>query len=74
MNVICYRDALLREVGAGWTYVIMSGIVVAFSPCVWLVITKGPRWRKERSQSILKKATEKTAKDEAKESRRRGVK
>ena len=48
----------------------MSGIVVAFSPCVWLVITRGPRWRKERSQSILKKAIEKTAKNEAKENSR----
>lgn len=50
------RDALVRKVGAGWTYVIWSGIIVAFTPLVWLVVNRGPEWRRQRVEGWEKKA------------------
>ncbi|KAM5540996.1 hypothetical protein V8D89_005307 [Ganoderma adspersum] len=41
-------DLILRRLGAGWTYVLLSGICVAFSPTYWILMKYGPRWRAAR--------------------------
>ncbi|KAG9250011.1 major facilitator superfamily transporter [Emericellopsis atlantica] len=38
--------------GYGWTYVFMASIVLAASPVIWMVRTRGPKWREERYQKF----------------------
>ena len=41
-------DLILKRLGTGWTYVLLSGICVAFSPTYWILIKYGPKWRAQR--------------------------
>lgn len=38
------RDAI----GWGWTYTLLAGLFVGFTPCLLIVMRQGPRWRAER--------------------------
>ncbi|CDO75510.1 hypothetical protein BN946_scf184935.g46 [Trametes cinnabarina] len=41
-------DLILKAIGTGWTYVLLCGICVVFSPIIWIVIRYGPKWRAKR--------------------------
>ncbi|TBU34756.1 major facilitator superfamily domain-containing protein [Dichomitus squalens] len=41
-------DLILKRLGTGWTYVLLSGICIVFSPTYWILIKYGPRWRAQR--------------------------
>ncbi|KAG0701799.1 major facilitator superfamily domain-containing protein [Suillus ampliporus] len=41
-------DLIVTAVGPGWTYVLLAGICLAFSPMIWLAIWIGPRCRAMR--------------------------
>jgi MFS family permease len=43
--------------GYGFTYLFMGLIVLAASPCVWIVRTWGPKWREERYQRFERAAS-----------------
>ncbi|KAI1097548.1 MFS general substrate transporter [Jackrogersella minutella] len=36
---------LIDRIGMGWTGVFVAGTWVAFSPMLWLLMAKGPKWR-----------------------------
>ncbi|KAI0114602.1 MFS general substrate transporter [Hypoxylon sp. NC0597] len=40
---------IIERIGMGWMSVLVAGIWVVFSPLLWLVIFKGPRWRKVKN-------------------------
>ncbi|KAI2471360.1 MFS general substrate transporter [Annulohypoxylon bovei var. microspora] len=40
-------DPLVRAVGPGKAYSIIAVLYVAFSPCLYFVVTRGMRWRRE---------------------------
>ena len=42
--------------GYGFTYLFMGLIVLAASPCVWVVMKWGPQWREERYQRFERQA------------------
>ncbi|KAL1951425.1 hypothetical protein VTO73DRAFT_574 [Trametes versicolor] len=41
-------DLIIKAVGTGWTYTILSLICVVFSPIYWVLIRYGPKWRARR--------------------------
>ncbi|KAL7285431.1 hypothetical protein ACG7TL_000528 [Trametes sanguinea] len=41
-------DLILKAIGTGWTYVLLCGICVVFSPIMWILIRYGPTWRARR--------------------------
>ncbi|TFK94393.1 MFS general substrate transporter [Polyporus arcularius HHB13444] len=41
-------DLILKRLGTGWTYVLLSGICIAFSPYFWIQMKYGPKWRAKR--------------------------
>nr|ANC28058.1 major facilitator superfamily [Polyporus umbellatus] len=41
-------DIVLERLSAGWTYVLLSGICVVFSPIIWILVQWGPKWRAKR--------------------------
>ncbi|KAI2639133.1 MFS general substrate transporter [Hypomontagnella submonticulosa] len=44
--------------GYGFTYLFMGCIVLAASPCIWIVRRWGPKWREERYQRFKRPAGE----------------
>ncbi|KAI1788820.1 major facilitator superfamily domain-containing protein [Ganoderma leucocontextum] len=44
-------DLILKRLGTGWTYVLLSGICVVFSPIYWILMKYGPKWRAARTCS-----------------------
>ncbi|KAI0375161.1 MFS general substrate transporter [Pilatotrama ljubarskyi] len=47
LGAVCVSviDLILKALGTGWTYVLLSGICVVFSPIYWILIHYGPKWR-----------------------------
>lgn len=45
-------DLILRNLGPGWTYVLLAGIVVVTSPLLLIVMKIGPRWRAKRQEAL----------------------
>ncbi|KAI0652010.1 MFS general substrate transporter [Trametes meyenii] len=41
-------DLILKALGTGWTYVLLSGICVVFSPIYYVLMRYGPVWRAKR--------------------------
>ncbi|KAI0328529.1 MFS general substrate transporter [Cubamyces sp. BRFM 1775] len=41
-------DLIIKALGTGWTYVLLSGICVVFSPTYWVLMRYGPVWRARR--------------------------
>ncbi|OTA98285.1 hypothetical protein M426DRAFT_259339 [Hypoxylon sp. CI-4A] len=41
---------LINRIGLGWTAVFVSGVWIILSPLLWLVVAKGPKWRKAQKQ------------------------
>ncbi|KAH9889714.1 major facilitator superfamily transporter [Xylariomycetidae sp. FL2044] len=39
---------MVRGIGAGWSFTIIALLFVALSPAIWLIMARGPRWRRER--------------------------
>lgn len=66
-STLLTSDALINRIGAGWTYVMCSGVVVVFTPLVWLVVNRGPKWRKQRMDGLQKQADDKAEKQAQKQ-------
>jgi hypothetical protein len=47
-------DIILRALGLGWTYVLLSGIGLTTFPLSLIVMHYGPRWRENRRRSLEK--------------------
>ena len=41
-------DLMLKRLGTGWTYVLLSGICIVFSPAYFILMHYGPTWRAKR--------------------------
>ncbi|RPD67367.1 MFS general substrate transporter [Lentinus tigrinus ALCF2SS1-7] len=41
-------DLMLKRLGTGWTYVLLSGLCIVFSPSYYILMHYGPRWRAQR--------------------------
>ncbi|RPD55888.1 MFS general substrate transporter [Lentinus tigrinus ALCF2SS1-6] len=41
-------DPILKHLGTGWTYVLLSGICIVFSPSYYVLMHYGPKWRVQR--------------------------
>lgn len=48
---------LIDRIGIGWTSVFIAGVFVFFSPCLWLVLFYGAKWRRE-DKAKMEKAKE----------------
>lgn len=57
---------MYNTLGAGWTFVLLTGLVVIASPLPIIVIKKGRGWRDKRKEKKEAKNEEKKAKKEAK--------
>ncbi|KAH8759969.1 putative MFS transporter [Diaporthe sp. PMI_573] len=51
---------LIDRIGIGWTSVFIAGVFVVFSPCLWLVLFYGAKWRHE-DKAKMDKAKQKRA-------------
>ncbi|KAI0836910.1 MFS general substrate transporter [Hypoxylon sp. FL0890] len=47
---------LIERIGMGWTGVFVAGVWVLLSPLLWLVMAKGPKWRKVEENTNTKHA------------------
>ena len=50
---------MLNALGRGWTYTLIAFIWLLSSPCCWVLMKYGPRWRKEKKAREAKKEAEK---------------
>ncbi|KAL2018311.1 hypothetical protein VTK56DRAFT_974 [Thermocarpiscus australiensis] len=41
-------ESMLKAMGRGWTFTFWALVLVAFSPVLWILTVRGPRWREER--------------------------
>ncbi|KAG8855703.1 hypothetical protein FRB96_006747 [Tulasnella sp. 330] len=48
-------QVLYNSLGAGWTFVLLSGLCVLGLPLPWLVIRKAPEWRQNRLERTQRK-------------------
>ena len=46
---------MIDRMGIGWTYTFASLVWIALSPCLWLLMKYGPRWRKEKKEQADRK-------------------
>ncbi|CAJ2506422.1 Uu.00g005520.m01.CDS01 [Anthostomella pinea] len=55
---------LINKIGVGWMGIFISGVWLAFTPCLWLIFFKGSSWRetqrKRREAKDAEKETEVT--------------
>jgi MFS family permease len=61
---------LIDAVGFGFTVTIASGIWIAFTPMLWVIMKYGPKWRKEakaKQEAAKRKAEEKDQEVQAQE-------
>jgi len=49
----------INRLGMGWTAVMIAGIWLIFSPCLWLVLFRGAKWRADLEQKKAEKTAEK---------------
>lgn len=49
---------MIKRIGIGFTGVFISGVWLCFSPCLWLVMLHGKRWREEERAKQEKKQAE----------------
>ncbi|KAH6856976.1 major facilitator superfamily domain-containing protein [Chaetomium sp. MPI-CAGE-AT-0009] len=47
-------ESMLRALGRGWTYTFWALVLVVFSPILWVLTVRGPRWREQRRVRNLK--------------------
>jgi hypothetical protein len=45
-------DAPVNRIGNGWTFTLMSGICIFFSPIMFIVMRFGPKWRQENALKL----------------------
>lgn len=67
-------DPLIRSVGVGWSYVIISGLTIICIPLPLIIIKKGPEWRRQRAVGVAKKEAKRAAKQEEKAAKSKEVK
>jgi MFS family permease len=56
-----FIESMLRAMGRGWTYTFWALVLVIFSPILWVLTVKGPRWREERRVREVKAEEKKAA-------------
>ncbi|KAK4121615.1 MFS general substrate transporter [Parathielavia appendiculata] len=56
-----FIESMLGAMGRGWTYTFWALVLVVFSPILWLLSVKGPRWREERRVRKLEAKEKKAA-------------
>ncbi|KAK4244886.1 major facilitator superfamily domain-containing protein [Corynascus novoguineensis] len=49
-----FIESMLGALGRGWTYTFWALVLVAFSPILWVLTVRGPRWREARRVRKLK--------------------
>ncbi|KAL2120119.1 hypothetical protein VTJ04DRAFT_4145 [Mycothermus thermophilus] len=49
-----FIESMLAAMGRGWTFTFWALILVVFSPILWVLTVKGPKWREERRIRKLK--------------------
>ncbi|KAI0123726.1 major facilitator superfamily domain-containing protein [Xylariales sp. AK1849] len=47
---------LIERIGVGFMGVFISGVWLLFTPCLWLVMFQGPKWREEQKKREVKDA------------------
>lgn len=57
---------IIDAMGIGWCYTFLGLVTMAFSPCLWVVMKWGPKWREERFLTESKKKEERQGKKERK--------
>ncbi|WVW79763.1 hypothetical protein I302_101733 [Kwoniella bestiolae CBS 10118] len=58
-------QSMYKSLGAGWTFVLLSGIVILGIPMPILVVKRGKIWRKGRIERLRRKEEEKVIGDRA---------
>lgn len=43
-----FIESMLSAMGRGWTYTFWALVLVVFSPILWILSAKGPKWREEK--------------------------
>ncbi|KAL1841171.1 hypothetical protein VTJ49DRAFT_7340 [Mycothermus thermophilus] len=49
-----FIESMLAAMGRGWTFTFWALVLVVFSPALWVLTVRGPRWREERRIRKLK--------------------
>lgn len=44
-----------KKMGAGWMFVLLSGLCLVFTPLPLIVLRKGPEWRRRRDEKRRRK-------------------
>jgi MFS family permease len=50
---------MTNKMGLGWSYTLIGGVYVLLSPMLWVVVTWGPGWRRERAEKEREKEEKK---------------
>ncbi|KAI1185287.1 chloramphenicol resistance protein [Nemania serpens] len=59
-------EPIIRAIGRGWAFTLLALLFTIPSPILWIIAKRGPKWRRQRIESIMQEA-EKKKKAEARE-------
>jgi MFS family permease len=60
-------EPIIRSIGRGWAFTLLALVFTVPSPVLWIIVTKGPKWRAERIQMMWEKAEKERKKHEEQE-------
>lgn len=47
-GVVAIATPMINRIGLGWMSVFIAGVWVIFSPCIWIIMLFGHKWRSGR--------------------------
>ena len=64
---------MIDTMGRGWCFTFIAGVLVAFSPMLWVLLRWGPKWREERRLRTQKQIEGKRSRGEQRAARAEGA-
>jgi sugar phosphate permease len=52
-------EPIIRAIGTGWAFTLLALLFTIPSPVLWVIATRGPKWRKQRIERMLEEAEKK---------------
>ncbi|KAI1113398.1 chloramphenicol resistance protein [Nemania sp. NC0429] len=52
-------EPIIRGIGRGWAFTLLALVFTIPSPVLWIIVNHGPRWRRQRTESMMQEAEKK---------------
>lgn len=52
-------EPIIRAIGRGWAFTLLALLFTIPSPILWIIVKRGPEWRRKRTESMMQEAEKK---------------